>query len=374
VGRCPVDAGKIRLFTQALAGSDPAHGSKTIWCSLAGLLSSRLLFRFDRENSMKKWSPPKSTIHYVGILLNTDETILNYPLEHGFRFDNPDQHLLAIIRESAERWRQFPEESGPEYWEIGTHWICRSYNVTGMKLYPNQHERIEKLKLEVTLRILRLLSLGNILLSDEYFITSHEDELYIGTSRRSTLPSYIADHKMNIDPASIREYQSFISSVLKRSKSKDLGISERKLKQMLDQPFQEASSDLAFQNFELSFEVENVGLAFLSVITALEALYGSGSHRVARNAAVLLGGTREESEELYEELRALHEKRSKYLHTGKSDDIQREDVRKCRVVVSRSIKRVHELGLPRHQLLERLNTLGFGDMDNSLVASRKRSE
>lgn len=320
---------------------------------------------------MKKWVRPKSTIHYVGILLNTDDSILNYPLEHGFRFEKPDARLYDIIRESAERWPHFPEDSGPKYWEIGTHWICRSYSVTGKKLYPNQQERIEKLKLEVILRILRLLCLGNILLSDEYFITSHEDDLYVGASRRGRLPSFIEDLKSNIDPDVIPELQTFISSVLKRSKSKDQSISERKLKQMLDQPFQEASSDLAFQNFELSFEVENAGLAFLSVITALEALYGSGSHRVARNAAVLLGRTREASEELYDELRILHEKRSKYLHTGKSDDIDRDDVRKCRDVVSRSIKKVHQLRLPRYQLLEWLNTLGFGDIESQISQTER---
>jgi hypothetical protein len=60
---------------------------------------------------------------------------------------------------------------------------------------------------------------------------------------------------------------------------------------------------LAFNNFNLSYEVENVNLQFLSLMNGMEVLFnpsggGELTYRISRNTAVLLGQDKIEAENI----------------------------------------------------------------------------
>lgn len=129
-------------------------------------------------------------------------------------------------------------------------------------------------------------------------------------------------------------------------------------------PFGEPFLQLAFESFEVSYEVYNLGLAFLSLMISLETMLNPDDreprYRVSRNAAVLLGSNPQESERIFSEVRGLYDKRSKLVHTGENANIGQEDGLKLRGYVKEAIKEMNMTGQSKDELLETLNACGFG--------------
>jgi hypothetical protein len=84
-------------------------------------------------------------------------------------------------------------------------------------------------------------------------------------------------------------------------------------------------------------------------------------YRVSRNAAVLLGRDREDSKRVFKEVKVLYDKRSKLVHTGNNKLISQEDVLRLRDCVRKSIKQILAMNKNKDQLLEMLNSSGFGE-------------
>ena len=98
---------------------------------------------------------------------------------------------------------------------------------------------------------------------------------------------------------------------------------------------------------------------------SMEAFFSNSqneiTYQVSRNAAVLLGKSKDESKEIFDDMKKLYGKRSKLIH-GKRDKkpITLEDVLRLRHYVRESIKSIYKLGLDQKELLDILNTSGFG--------------
>ena len=130
-------------------------------------------------------------------------------------------------------------------------------------------------------------------------------------------------------------------------------------------PFQHAFLQLAFDSFELSYETYNRGLALLSLMISMEAFFcvsqNEITYQVSRNAAVLLGKSKDESKEIFNDIKKLYSKRSKLIH-GKQDKnpIIPKDILRLRHYVRESIKSIYKLDLGQKELLRVLNESGFG--------------
>ena len=131
-------------------------------------------------------------------------------------------------------------------------------------------------------------------------------------------------------------------------------------------PFTESFLQLAFENFELSYQTHNINLSFLSLMISLETLLHPGdqgelSYRISRNAAVLLGNDKEDSIEIQGNVKELYRKRSAIVHTGKSNSMNEEDLLKLRHCVRASIKEINKIGRSKKEILDLLNSRGFDE-------------
>ncbi len=84
------------------------------------------------------------------------------------------------------------------------------------------------------------------------------------------------------------------------------------------------------------------------------------SHRIARNCAVLLGDNIDKSKTIYSEVKKLYHKRSRIIHSGRTDIVNKDDLLKLRYSVRESIKKIVSIDVQKNELLEFLNTCGFG--------------
>ncbi|MCK4733760.1 MAG: hypothetical protein KAT65_15000 [Methanophagales archaeon] len=130
-------------------------------------------------------------------------------------------------------------------------------------------------------------------------------------------------------------------------------------------PFKESFLQLAFENFELFYEIFNINLRFLSLMISLESLFNPGNqelgYRISRNAAVLLGKDKKDSQHIFGDIKDLYRKRSQIVHTGKSNIISKEDLLLLRHYVRESIKEINKIGKSKNELLDLLNSCGFGE-------------
>lgn len=128
-------------------------------------------------------------------------------------------------------------------------------------------------------------------------------------------------------------------------------------------PFDQDFLRLAFENYELSYETQDINLAFLALMAALETLFNPGdqevTHRISRNVAILLGQDENDSRKLLKNVTELYSKRSKILHRGKRI-ATKEELIQLRSYVRESIKQIYRLGKNKEDLMDMLDSLGFG--------------
>ena len=71
--------------------------------------------------------------------------------------------------------------------------------------------------------------------------------------------------------------------------------------------------------------------------TSLEALINPVrdeiTYRLSRNAAILIGCNKTDSQNIFDEVKSLYTKRSALLHTGKTGKVKREELNRLRFYV-----------------------------------------
>lgn len=318
---------------------------------------------------------PTKTIYFMGILSNVDSSILKVNFEHGFKVEGrPDNGQLRV------RTNDYPNDKlnykevahliyhleglplGEVYKKLIADLSC--VNVSEKKIYVitnsieidvemNDKEistevaKFDKLVydyLHPIIHLMRLFKEGNISMPWIYYYSIDND----GTPRpykRIMMPLHVLKEPYTIESSEIQELLEFIKNT--------------KL------PFTEPSLQLAFDNFELSYEAGNTYLSFLALMVSLEALLNPGeqelTYRISRNAAVLLGKKDKNSKDIFDEIKKLYGKRSKIVHTGKSDIINGEDLSTLRYYARESIKEINKIDKTGKELWDLLNSRGFSE-------------
>lgn len=209
---------------------------------------------------------------------------------------------------------------------------------------------------------LRLFKEGNICMPFNYCYALHNKfpKLISGIE----YGSYVVPDPYTLNESEVNEFKSDIQDI--------------KL------PFTQKFLQLAFENFELSYEIQNKNMQFLTLMNALEILLKPSSakteliYRLSRNGAVLLGKNKEDSEIIYKELKCLYAIRSSIVHTGEiknckkingtrdlNHDEMLEKIRILRHYVRESLKEMKKAmelsGKDKNDVLKEFNLLGFGE-------------
>jgi len=230
----------------------------------------------------------------MGLLANTDSSILDIRLEHGFRIEDlPEQNGLSLINGL---------ESLPPHLGLLSelHWRFRCFNTSERKFYivsnafesdieiDGEGRRLTSLPSEVprfdnksvhgylrpTIQLMRLFKKGNICMPSTYYFFIHEGVPRLIMSGKTS--AYVSPELYTLQGEETEKLQRFIKEA--------------------DFPLKKAYLQLAFQNFELSYQIQIRDLSFLTLMIALEALFNRGQlelgYTISRNVAVLLGSSK----------------------------------------------------------------------------------
>lgn len=303
----------------------------------------------------------KKTVSFVGVLGNADASILNVKFDYGFYSlgmpDNEAAKLISFferltIYEAAKTL--FMELPCINSKEKRIYFVRNSFQCD---LEENAKQEDEKLLsciapfdnelvyryLNNVLRLMRLFKEGNVCMPLKYYLLdadSPNPRVFMkGRDYRS-----LTREAYTLDSSELSDLQTFIT--------------QTRL------PLVHSFLELAFENFELSYEVPNRNLAFLALMISMETLLNRSNlelrHTLSRNVAVLLGKEKQDSALIMSDMKKLYDKRSKLVHSG-SSDINQEDVVKLRRFARESIKEILTLDKGKDELIDMLDSSGFGE-------------
>jgi len=297
----------------------------------------------------------KKKIHFMGFLTNTDASILQLNMEYGFEIRALSQKealdFIIEVRKCSQmdasgilymQYRCLNSQEKQVY--IISNSIETDTKTVGNKLFniiARFDDKVVNGYLYPTFRLMRLFKEGDIRIPLVYWYRIRNGKPIPFITMASS--KSVSPEPYHLESKELKKLYTFLQ--------------DTKL------PFKEAFLQLAFENFERSYEISNIGLAFLTLMISLETLLNpSGSelrYRISRNAAVLLGTTLKKSKEISKEIKELYDKRSKVVHTGKSNVIKRDDLLKLRYYVRESIKKMYTMRRGKGEILDRLNSCGF---------------
>ena len=302
-----------------------------------------------------------ATITFIAPVANVDSTILKLPLKEGFRFtglsEQKARNLLAHLEQTTpwtaskqfllghpyfnmeEKVVYFIENSIPvEPLKEGQDWWSTYFK----ELVTFENQKVLGYLLP-TLRKLKLFSRGNIGVANWYYyeIENLTPKLYMGHTGGGPTMGH---GRLHLEESDLKPAIRFLDRV--------------------QMPLPIPYLKLAFENFELSYQAPSNGLSFLTLMICLETLFNPGEgevrHRIARNVAVALGETTEQSEELYARIKRYYHVRSKMVHSGKTDSLKRDDVPELRELCRVALKGLVEAGMDKGVLMADLNKRSFG--------------
>ena len=309
-------------------------------------------------------------IYFIGLLANTDSSILKLKLQKDFEIksiSHGDVHdakgpIGAFL--NAKNYHDMITPLAFSLFNDGNcYYIYSSFDAKCD--LENKKERqkgfdaiaefnAEKLPyLESTLRLMRLFKEGNIHMPICYnFTVSGNKPKGFGSKWTTIYSSYFP--KYSLLNHEVMELQQFLEGT--------------KL------PFKDFIQ-LAFENFEFSYHTHKLEIAFLSLMIALEILFNKGKehelrYSISRNAAVLLGKDKDNSEEVFQDIQKLYNKRGQIVHGGKAAEkkpLINEDLLKLRNYVRHSIKEICAFDTDKKAFLDILNSSAFGSKPFGMI-------
>jgi len=298
-------------------------------------------------------------IFFIGLLANTDSSILNVELDYGFEIKYmPEKEFFDFFSNlegipytevSKKLFIDFPCLDSSEK---KLYFISNSFDENfEMNEYRNPFPPFSKTAnfdslvigyLNPLIQMMRLYKEGNICMPLKYYYIIEDKTPKI--LRHGSTGLFISREQIfTLEDSEIPNLIRFI--------------------QKTKFPFEEPFLQLAFANFELSYQTHDINLSFLSLTLSLETLFNPGgtelTYRISRNIAVLLGNEKNNSETIFSEIKDLYSKRSRIVHSGKSNVINKEDLLKLRCYVRESIKKIDNMGKTKKELLDLLHSSGF---------------
>lgn len=293
----------------------------------------------------------KCKVHFIGFLANVDDSITGLQIGDGFTVEGKTESEAMPFLRNIDFYSVVQARLGMSHG--GCHCVVKpdidEFETTpqgGVVIRPDVLQHAHSL-VSHKCRLLRLFKEGNILLAQSflYHLVNGEAKSFSVIRQRLILDSSL--FALTTDEISAAEL--FLRNV---------GL-----------PFSEPSLQLAFESFDQSYDNQDPRLAFLSLMISVEAMLGPEApneitHQISRNAAVLLGETKAESQQIFADMKALYAKRSHIIHGGTSKKpkyrLSREDVLRLREYIRRAIKEIRRFNKSRDELLTLLNTCGFG--------------
>lgn len=294
----------------------------------------------------------------MGLLANTDSSMLNVKLDHGFEIramsDEEGIKYISILEDLPYGHLVVPKKLSMDYRCINhserkLYFVANSFkdafevNEKGVVTpFPFKAGKLVSEYLDPVVRLMRLFKEGNICMPLEYYYYLDNDTP-IGSMWKW-------GPKVLLEPYT-----------LKRSEIPDLQrfIHDTKI------PFKEPFLQLAFENFELSYQNLHTNSSFVSLMISLEVLFNRAdqelAYTISRNTAVLLGKDEKDSKNIFREMKQLYRKRSKIVHTGERNIVNNKDLSKLRHYVRESIKEINNIDKKKDDVFELLNSSGFGE-------------
>ena len=300
----------------------------------------------------------ENEIYFRGFLTNADASILQLSFDHGFKIralsqDEATGFIMAIEKVPKQEAIRTLFMKYPCMHALEENRIYVIDNTVKMDADIKEVARFNRMAgfsnemvenyLNCAIRLMRLFREGDLRMPLQYYYAIKNGKPASFMSLKSG--RHISTGSYHLESSELEELRRFLH---------DTRI-----------PFDRAFLELAFENFELSYEIPNIGLSFLTLMISLEALFNPGEselkHRISRNAAVLLGHNKEESEMMFLEVKSLYDKRSRIAHTGESKGISTDDLLRLRHYVRESIKKLHRIGKSKDEILKLLDSHGFGE-------------
>jgi hypothetical protein len=296
-------------------------------------------------------------VHFKGILANVDSSILQVDFNHGFKIEFFSEEeavtlfsFLGKIPRMAVAQKYFSGFQCLNYSEQRMYVISKSLeNVSGHDSFMvfNGIVRFDNTlvrdHLEPMIRLMRLFKEGDIRMPAKFYYQLQNDK--IQEAMRVESGRYISNEPYHLEASEVPVLRSFIQSV--------------------ELPFKRDFLHLAFENFELSYEISDMQLAFLVLMIGLETLLNPSHYevryRVSRNVAVLLGENREHSEEIFAKVKGLYDKRSEIVHSGKRRTVEKRDLLELRDYLRKAIIEIHHIGKEKNEITDLLDSHGFGE-------------
>jgi hypothetical protein len=295
----------------------------------------------------------KVPIHFIGFLANVDRSITSLRPGEGFAIERKSSIDVVPFLRGVNRYHEcYGLQTAFRILTRGSHYCVLGTDIAqfegtangGVGIRPrvidNAHKRVQD-----KCRLLRLFKEGNIVLacSFAYYLAGTDKEV-------KTIACNIRENPI-LDTTAFALMATEVSDAESFLRTTSL-------------PFQEKSPQLALDSFDRSYETDDAGLAFLSLMISMEVLLNPSDHelryRVSRNAAVLLGQDSDQGRVIFKEMQGLYDKRSKLVHTGDKSNVTRDDVLRLRQYVRETIKEAMNSRMSKDQLLKTLNACGFG--------------
>jgi len=289
---------------------------------------------------------PKTKIHFIGFLANVDDSITKLNLGKGFVIEKRTQQEVMPFLRIIDY--DYGIDSRINITAFGCYCVSKpditefeSTPQGGVGIQLGRHEEFHR-SIQDKLRLLRLFKEGNISLEFSYIYHLKDSQpSVVGLCREWPI---VDKTRFHLEDNEISDAQCFIETTRI--------------------PFKEKSLQLAFDSFELSYETHSNALSFLSLMISLETLLNPSDmelrYRISRNASVLLGKDKDDSERVFKEVRGLYDKRSKLVHEGSANEVSSKDVLGLRHYVREAIKEMQSIGKDPKEIRDILNTCGFG--------------
>jgi hypothetical protein len=304
-------------------------------------------------------------LHFFAPVANVDASILKIKLNAGFEFDSMTRNDGISFIANLEK---IPLKNFFNYWRFGNTVL----QPVGLVLIKNAfsfdlpindagkpdtdqnfisfiYDFVEK-NVEKPLRLLRLFKEGNVHIPYWIVYYYEKDEPVVLFARG--LSSSQSQNLYHLEDMEILSAQGFIETTRL--------------------PTPPNYINLAHDNYEVSYFIDNDSHAFLSLMISLEILVKPQrdyrfSREITRSVGVLLGGfSQYRIGEIEYDISDLYTKRSQLVHNGKMIWCaagEPDDVQLLRCYVRKLLKRIIYLNISKDRLLEYLNNqYGWSDI------------
>lgn len=297
---------------------------------------------------------------FIGLLANTNASILKLHLGNGFTIQSMSDkgykffsilENLPVYETGRKLFIDYDCLNAEEkklYFVTNCLEIDVEENAEPLewKIFTKIDNLVESY-LEPKIRLMRLFKEGNIHMPMKYYFFIENATPKPFMSKGSGLFTHIRpmSSEYTVEESEVPNLEKFIQ--------------DTKL------PFCREFLQLAFENFELSYQIPNTNLSFLALINSLEALFNRGqaelTYTISRNVAVLLGKDVDESKIIFKKMKELYDMRSDIVHARKLKVASERELLNLRHYVRESIKEISYMNKNKEDIFDLLNSHGFGN-------------